>query len=89
MLIVVSGSIADSVNLGLILYKRLHIEGSTLRSQSLEYQADLIERCMLELLIINFTPYLVLPGSNRMSSQRLREKVVKDPFGPIFTRQAT
>lgn len=34
----------DSVNLDLILHKRLHIEGSTLRSRSLEYQADLIER---------------------------------------------
>ena len=40
-----------SVNLGLILFKRLHIEGSTLRSRSLEYQADLIEKYMLELLI--------------------------------------
>ena len=59
MLIVASGSIVDSVNLGLILFKRLHIEGSTLRSQSLKYQADLIEKYMLGLLIINFTPYLV------------------------------
>ncbi|KAF8817144.1 quinone oxidoreductase putative [Phlegmacium glaucopus] len=39
-----SGAIVDSVNLGPILYKRLHIEGSTLRSRSLEYQANLIER---------------------------------------------
>ena len=34
----------DSVNLGLVLHKRLHIEGSTLRSRSLDYQANLIER---------------------------------------------
>ena len=53
MLIVASGGIVNSVNLGLILYKRLHIEGSTLRSRSLEYQADLIGRYMLELLIID------------------------------------
>ena len=48
LLIVASGSTVDSVNLGLILFKRLHIEGTTLRSRSLEYQADLIERYMLE-----------------------------------------
>jgi hypothetical protein len=54
-----SGSIVDSVNLGLIIYKRLHIEGSTLRSRSLEYQADLVERYM-QLLMINFTAYLVV-----------------------------
>jgi hypothetical protein len=78
------------VNLGLILFKRLHIEGCTLRSRSLEYQADLIERYMLELLIINSTPYLVVfPGLNWMSSQRSQEKAVKGPFGRIFTRQAT
>jgi len=39
-----SGSTVDSVNLGPILFKRLHIEGTTLRSRSLEYQADLIKR---------------------------------------------
>ena len=70
----------DSVNLGLILHKRLHIEGSTLRSRSLEYQADLIEKYMLELVITEYTPYLVFPGLNWMSSQRSQEKVVKDPF---------
>jgi len=43
-----SGNIVDSVNLGPILHKRLHIEGSTLRSRSLEYQADLIERFKLD-----------------------------------------
>jgi hypothetical protein len=40
----------DSVNLSLILLKRLHSEGSTLRSRSLDYQADLIEKYMLKLL---------------------------------------
>jgi len=48
LLSVLSGGIVDSVNLGLILYKRLHIEGSTLRSRSPEYQADLIERFKLD-----------------------------------------
>ena len=80
MLIVASGSIAESVNLGLILYKRLHIEGTTLRSRTLEYQADLIEKYLLERLIIYLAFYLVFPGLNRMSSQRSQEKVVKDPF---------
>jgi len=36
------------VNLGPILFKRLHIEGTTLRSRSLEYQADLIEKFKLD-----------------------------------------
>ena len=39
-----SGPVVDSVNLAPILFKRLHIEGSTLRSRSLEYQAELIAR---------------------------------------------
>ena len=78
----------DSVNLGLILFKRLHIEGTTLRSRSLEYQADLIERYMLELFIINITLHLVFLGLNRMFLQRSQEKVVKAPFIRIFTRQA-
>ncbi|KAJ2831778.1 hypothetical protein FBU31_002208 [Coemansia sp. 'formosensis'] len=37
------GSAAEHVNLLPILYKRLHIEGSTLRSRSLEYQRNLSE----------------------------------------------
>jgi len=49
LLSALSGSIADSVNLGLILHKRLHIEGSTLRSRSLDYQADLIEKFKLDI----------------------------------------
>jgi len=48
MLALMSGAIVDSVNLGPILSKRLHIEGSTLRSRSLEYQANLIERFKLD-----------------------------------------
>lgn len=38
------GPIVSSVNLGPILYKRLRIQGSTLRSRSLAYQAKLISR---------------------------------------------
>ncbi|KAJ7214075.1 quinone oxidoreductase [Mycena pura] len=38
----VSGTIVPSVDLMPILVKRLHIEGSTLRSQKAAYQADLI-----------------------------------------------
>jgi hypothetical protein len=79
----------DSVNLGLILYKRLHIEGSTLRSRSLEYQADLVERYILERLIINFASRLVLPGSNWIFSQRSQDKMVTDPFALILIRYAT
>ena len=48
LILVASGSIADSVNLGLFLFKLFHIEGTALRSRSLEYQADLIEKYMLE-----------------------------------------
>ncbi|KJA17984.1 hypothetical protein HYPSUDRAFT_145662 [Hypholoma sublateritium FD-334 SS-4] len=44
MLALLSGPVVESVNLGPILYKRLHIEGSTLRSRSVEYQAALIAR---------------------------------------------
>jgi hypothetical protein len=80
MLMAASGSIVDSVNLGPILFKRLRIEGTTLRSRSLEYQADLIKRYMLEPLVITFTPYLVFLGLSRRSSQRSQEKVVMDPF---------
>lgn len=44
MLGLLSGGKVDSFNLGPLLYKRLRIEGSTLRSRSPEYTADLIER---------------------------------------------
>ncbi|KAJ8591112.1 quinone oxidoreductase putative [Rhizopogon salebrosus TDB-379] len=42
ILATLSGSEVPSVNLGPILYKRLRIQGSTLRSRSVEYQTDLI-----------------------------------------------
>lgn len=41
------GAVVESVNLMPILYKRLHIEGSTLRSRTLEYQTNLIARWAL------------------------------------------
>lgn len=41
---IITGSTVQSVNLVPILYKRLHIEGSTLRSRQVEYQTDLITR---------------------------------------------
>ncbi|EKM79169.1 hypothetical protein AGABI1DRAFT_113770 [Agaricus bisporus var. burnettii JB137-S8] len=44
MLALLSGSLVEKVNLGPLLYKRLHIEGSTLRSRSAAYQADLIQQ---------------------------------------------
>jgi len=44
ILSLLSGAVVDSVNLTPILLNRLHIEGSTLRSRSLEYQAELISR---------------------------------------------
>ncbi|KAG1751632.1 quinone oxidoreductase putative [Suillus paluster] len=42
MLSALSGREVPSVNLGEILYKRLRIQGSTLRSRSLQYQTELI-----------------------------------------------
>ncbi|KAJ6614795.1 quinone oxidoreductase [Mycena sp. CBHHK59/15] len=44
ILSVLSGAIVPSANLLPILYKRLRIQGSTLRSQKPAYQADLIAR---------------------------------------------
>ncbi|PSR71676.1 hypothetical protein PHLCEN_2v12450 [Hermanssonia centrifuga] len=44
LLAFMSGSVIKEVDIGPILYKRLHIEGSTLRSRSNEYQADLIAK---------------------------------------------
>ena len=38
------GSVVDQVDLAPILFKRLQIQGTTLRSRSAAYQADLIER---------------------------------------------
>lgn len=42
MLAMLSGSVVESVNLAPVLYKRLRLEGTTLRSRSTQYQADLI-----------------------------------------------
>jgi len=44
ILALLSGDVVESVSLAPVLFKRLHIEGSTLRARSLEYQADLITR---------------------------------------------
>ncbi|KAI0917546.1 hypothetical protein AcW1_007277 [Taiwanofungus camphoratus] len=44
MLGLLSGAEVASFNLGPILYKRLRIQGSTLRARSTDYQADLIAR---------------------------------------------
>jgi len=44
MLSLLSGPIVEKADLTPILKKRLHVEGSTLRSRSHEYQADLIKR---------------------------------------------
>ncbi|THU96668.1 quinone oxidoreductase putative [Dendrothele bispora CBS 962.96] len=50
LLATLSGNIVSEVNIGEILYKRLRIQGSTLRSRSIEYQADLISRFSREVL---------------------------------------
>ncbi|KAJ7681510.1 quinone oxidoreductase [Mycena rosella] len=50
MLALLSGPTAPSVNLTPILYKRLRIQGSTLRSRTPAYQADLIARFGKEVL---------------------------------------
>jgi putative PIG3 family NAD(P)H quinone oxidoreductase len=42
MLATLGGAVVPEINLGPILYKRLKIQGSTLRSRSISYQADLI-----------------------------------------------
>ncbi|KAG2365104.1 hypothetical protein BDR07DRAFT_1470550 [Suillus spraguei] len=42
ILATLSGNVVSTVNLGPILYKRLRIQGSTLRSRSLQYQTELI-----------------------------------------------
>ncbi|KAF8531976.1 quinone oxidoreductase [Gautieria morchelliformis] len=44
MLALLSGAEVPSLNLVPILYKRLRIQGSTLRARSQEYQAELIQR---------------------------------------------
>lgn len=50
MLGLLSGAEVSKFNLAPLLYKRLHIEGSTLRSRSVEYQAKLISQFKDEVL---------------------------------------
>jgi putative PIG3 family NAD(P)H quinone oxidoreductase len=50
MLALLSGDTVEAVNLGPLLHKRLRIQGSTLRSRTLAYQADLITRFAREVL---------------------------------------
>ncbi|KIP02529.1 hypothetical protein PHLGIDRAFT_111989 [Phlebiopsis gigantea 11061_1 CR5-6] len=50
MLALMSGNVVSEVDLGPLLYKRLRIEGSTLRSRSAEYQADLIAKFQEQIL---------------------------------------
>ncbi|KAG8720986.1 hypothetical protein FRC08_016456 [Ceratobasidium sp. 394] len=44
LLATMSGAIVEQINLGKILYKRVRVQGSTLRARSPEYQAELIGR---------------------------------------------
>ncbi|KAG9101421.1 hypothetical protein FS749_007228 [Ceratobasidium sp. UAMH 11750] len=44
LLATMSGTVVEKVNLGKILYKRVRVQGSTLRARSPEYQAELIGR---------------------------------------------
>ncbi|EJU02933.1 quinone oxidoreductase [Dacryopinax primogenitus] len=50
LLATLSGKEIPNVDLGPILYKRIHIGGSTLRTRSLEYQAKLTSRFVDEVL---------------------------------------
>ncbi|KAF8895106.1 quinone oxidoreductase [Infundibulicybe gibba] len=50
ILALLSGPTVPSVNLGPVLYKRLRIQGSTLRSRTPKYQAELIARFDSEVL---------------------------------------
>ncbi|KAI0682803.1 quinone oxidoreductase [Cytidiella melzeri] len=58
ILATLSGDIVENVNLSPILYKRLRIEGSTLRSRSPAYQADLISRYVPTFPLF-FLPFLL------------------------------
>jgi hypothetical protein len=44
MLSFFSGRELEKVDLGPLLFKRLRIQGTTLRARSVPYQADLVER---------------------------------------------
>jgi putative PIG3 family NAD(P)H quinone oxidoreductase len=48
LLALLSGSEVPSANIAPILFKRLRIQGSTLRSRTIEYQASLVERFKAE-----------------------------------------
>ncbi|KAF9063280.1 hypothetical protein BDP27DRAFT_1478656 [Rhodocollybia butyracea] len=50
MLALLSGSKVSEFNLGALLFKRLRIQGSTLRSRTTQYQADLINKFTGDLL---------------------------------------
>ncbi|KAK9369561.1 hypothetical protein V1509DRAFT_663406 [Lipomyces kononenkoae] len=39
----ISGGVVEHANIGMILYKRLRIEGTTLRSRTIEYQSEIKE----------------------------------------------
>lgn len=44
LFLIYPGAEVEKVNLGPLLYKRLKIQGTTLRSRSVEYQTDIISR---------------------------------------------
>ncbi|KLT40592.1 quinone oxidoreductase putative [Cutaneotrichosporon oleaginosum] len=44
LLAFMSGAVVDKANIAMFLAKRLQLRGSTLRSRTLEYQADLLQR---------------------------------------------
>lgn len=50
-----SGSLVPTVDLGPILYKRLKIQGSTLRSRSLEYQSNLVNSAAFQEVVSKIT----------------------------------
>jgi len=50
VLALMSGSEVPCANIAPILYKRLHIQGSTLRSRTQDYQANLIQKFKAEIL---------------------------------------
>jgi hypothetical protein len=82
------GSEVKSTNLQPILYKRLRIQGSTLRSRTAEYQADLIAR-LVEYSLLPFA-FLKLAGYFEDLTvkcyQNSQEKMVMALSGYIFTR---
>lgn len=45
-----SGNIAESANIGVLLYKRLRVEGTTLRARSLDYKVKLLDMVKQDVL---------------------------------------